>query len=184
VIGLLDVVAHGDALLSDAVADVRWGPLTTLFVAASLWPVKGALICAVGAIGDVCSRRFLLPSAVCAAAAGGIAAAATALVKDVFDRARPPVADPEFLAAVSVPGSPSFPSGHASTAFAAATVIALFHPRLRIPVLAIAALVAASRVYLGVHFTVDVLVGAGLGAALGAALVVAARRFEPLFARV
>lgn len=172
-----------DFALSHALADLRWGPLTALFVVASLWPVKGAVICAMGACGDVRSRRFLPPGALVAAGAAGIAAAATSLVKDVFDRARPPLADPDFLAAVSTPGSPSFPSGHASTAFAAATVVALLHPKLRWPALAIAGMVALSRVYLGVHFTFDVTVGAALGAAIGAGAVWLIRRIEPLLSR-
>lgn len=178
--GVLEILARVDAGLSDAVADLRWEPLTVMFFLASLWPMKGLVICGLGALGDVRSRRLRLPVAVWAASAAGVAAAATTLVKELFDRARPPVANPEFFAVVPVPESPSFPSGHASTAFAAATVVAMLHPRLRVPAFAVAALVAASRVYLGVHFTIDVVVGAALGAAIGAALVWAARRVEPL----
>ena len=180
---MLSDIARFDLDLSHALADVRWGPLTALALVASMWPVKGAVICAIGAAGDVRSRRYLLPGSLVAAGAGGVAAAATALVKDVFDRARPPIADPGFLAAVSTPGSPSFPSGHASTAFAAATVVALLHPRLRWPALAIAGLVALSRVYLGVHFTLDVTVGALFGAAIGGAAVWLVRRVEPRLSR-
>lgn len=181
---MLGELAQIDQALSYAVADLRWEPLSAVFVVASMWWVKGAAICAVGACGDLRARRLLPRAALAAAAAGGIAAAATALVKEVFDRARPPLADPDFLALVSTPQSASFPSGHASTAFAAATAVALLHPRLRWPALGIAVLVAASRVYLGVHFTFDVTVGALFGAAIGAAMVWLVRRTEPLLARV
>ena len=180
---MLEQLAQFDQALSHTVADLRWEPLSAVFVVASMWWVKGAAICAVGACGDLRARRLLPRAAVAAATAGGIAAAATALVKEVFDRARPPIADPEFLALVSTPQSASFPSGHASTAFAAATAVALLHPRLRWPALAIALLVAASRVYLGVHFTLDVTAGALFGAAIGAAMVWLVRRTEPLLAR-
>ncbi|MBI4536462.1 MAG: phosphatase PAP2 family protein [candidate division NC10 bacterium] len=57
----------------------------------------------------------------------------------------------------------SFPSGHATTAFAAAAFLALWRPRLAIPAFLLAALVALSRVYLGAHFPSDVLAGALLG---------------------
>jgi undecaprenyl-diphosphatase len=62
------------------------------------------------------------------------------------------------------------PSGHASTAFAAALAVGLAHPRLRWPLLALAALVALSRVWLGVHYLTDVIAGAALGAAVAAGL--------------
>jgi undecaprenyl-diphosphatase len=78
-------------------------------------------------------------------------------------------------ALVSLPSSASFPSGHAATSFAAAAALSVLVPRLRVPALVLAALVAISRVYLGVHFWVDVLAGAFLGAAIGAGLALGAR---------
>jgi membrane-associated phospholipid phosphatase len=176
-------LAYLDQVISQAVADRRWAPMSAVFVVASMWWVKGAAICAIGACGDLRARRLFPRAVLAGAAAAGIAAAATAVVKEVFDRARPAIADPEFLAHVSTPQSASFPSGHASTAFAAATAVALLHPRLRWPALGIAALVAASRVYLGVHFTLDVTAGALLGAGIGAAMVWLVRRAEPLLVR-
>jgi membrane-associated phospholipid phosphatase len=64
----------------------------------------------------------------------------------------------------------SFPSGHATTAFALAAVIGFVSPRWFYPGLAFAAVVAISRVSLGVHYTSDVVGGAILGL-LGAYLV-------------
>ena len=42
-------------------------------------------------------------------------------------------------------------------------------PRLRKPLFALAALIALSRVYLGVHFLTNIVVGSALGAAIGSA---------------
>jgi membrane-associated phospholipid phosphatase len=61
-------------------------------------------------------------------------------------------------------------------AFAVASAIAVLSPRLRWPVLAVAGMIAFSRVYLGVHFWLDVLVGALLGIAIGAGMAVGTRR--------
>jgi undecaprenyl-diphosphatase len=64
----------------------------------------------------------------------------------------------------------SFPSGHATTAFALAAVVGFVSPRWFYPGLVFAAAVAVSRVALGVHYTSDVVAGAILGV-LGAYFV-------------
>ena len=54
--------------------------------------------------------------------------------------------------------------------FACATVLALAVPRLRVPLYALAVLISFSRVYVGVHFPLDVIAGAVLGVAIAIAL--------------
>jgi membrane-associated phospholipid phosphatase len=157
---------------------VRWQPLTAVFVIASAWWMKWPLFAAVGALGDARRRRALPAAAVCAVLAAAFAEAAAFGLKLLTDRARPPLADPAIQALVTLPESASFPSGHAATAFAAATAVALLHPRLRAPLLALAAVVALSRVYLGVHFWSDVLVGSALGVAVGLASALGVQRVE------
>jgi undecaprenyl-diphosphatase len=71
----------------------------------------------------------------------------------------------------------SFPSGHAATSFACATVLAHYLPRLRIPFFALATLIALSRIYNGMHYPTDVLAGAVLGV-LTALLLLAATRLR------
>ncbi|GGX90537.1 phosphoesterase [Streptomyces anandii JCM 4720] len=70
------------------------------------------------------------------------------------------------------PITTSFPSGHAASAAAFATGVALESPAWGAAVAPVAASVALSRVYTGVHFPSDVLAGAALGA--GAAFAVRA----------
>jgi undecaprenyl-diphosphatase len=57
----------------------------------------------------------------------------------------------------------SFPSGHAQAAFGTATYVSLVYPRLAVPAAVVAVLIGVSRIYLGVHFPIDVLAGALLG---------------------
>ena len=65
----------------------------------------------------------------------------------------------------------SFPSGHTTSSFAAATVIGLKYSlqlynkkfRLIYPLFAFAALVGFSRIYIGVHYPFDILFGALIG---------------------
>ena len=64
-------------------------------------------------------------------------------------------------------GNPSMPSGHASIAFSAATILGYEYPKWRIPLYIGASLVGFSRIYLGRHYTSDVLVGAAIGTTMG-----------------
>jgi undecaprenyl-diphosphatase len=172
---LLEHLVLMDRGISEAAAGLRWAPLTVVLILVSAWWVKGPLYVAVAAIRDL-KKRLVPYTALAVTASFGAADLASGAIKEAVDRPRPPVDDPATVqAAVAVPSSPSFPSGHATTTFAAATAIAILVPRLRVPALALAVLVGLSRIYLGVHYTIDVLAGAALGAGVGAVIALAAR---------
>lgn len=88
-------------------------------------------------------------------------------VKRVFGRQRPTVAgDPRLR--VRRPLTSSFPSGHASAAAFAATVLTGWDGRRSAPLWwGVAATVAASRVYVRIHHASDIVAGMAAGAALG-----------------
>ncbi len=162
----LRLLLHLDALAIRATGELRWEPATAVLALASAWWVKGPLLIGLGWCSDVRCRRLVPLVAGAATASFFLASGLNYVLKAIVDRSRPPEAI-GFEALVGVPGSPSFPSGHAMTAFAVAGAVALLAPRLRWPVLGLAALIAFSRVYLGVHFWIDVLAGAALGLAIG-----------------
>ena len=77
---------------------------------------------------------------------------------------------------VAIPHSHSFPSGHTATAFAAATVLSALVPRAAPAFYVLAAAIGYSRLYVGVHWPLDVVAGAVIGVATALLLLVAVRR--------
>jgi undecaprenyl-diphosphatase len=92
-------------------------------------------------------------------------------MRDWIGRRRPPLVYPEPKPLVHVPHSGSFPSGHSTAAFACATVIAWRAPRFAFPAFVLAGAIAWSRVYVGVHWPLDVLGGSALGILIATALL-------------
>ena len=67
----------------------------------------------------------------------------------------------------------SFPSNHAMAAFAIATAVILYDRTIGIALMALAALVALSRVYVGLHYPGDIAAGALIGAVVAVGLLAA-----------
>ncbi|SNS74489.1 phosphatase PAP2 family protein [Actinomadura mexicana] len=107
------------------------------------------------------------------------------MVKGTVHEARPCQAIPGSFTLESCPptGDWSFPSNHAAIAFAAATALWAVNRRLGAAVMVAAVLMAASRVWVGVHYPHDVAVGAVIGTVLAAPLTLAAGRTAPLVER-
>jgi undecaprenyl-diphosphatase len=94
-----------------------------------------------------------------------LALAVAQLIGQLWDRPRPYEAHPgEAHLLLPLSPDPSFPSDHAIAAFAIAVAIGLRHRKAGVLALALASLVAVSRVALGTHYPTDVLGGAVLGA--------------------
>lgn len=93
-----------------------------------------------------------------------VASVISTALKYSINRDRPFVTYP-FIEKVTSGGSPSFPSGHTSTAFATATSLSIVFPKWYViaPSFVWAGAVGYSRMHLGVHYPSDVLMGAIVG---------------------
>ncbi|MBA2460525.1 MAG: phosphatase PAP2 family protein [Actinobacteria bacterium] len=158
-----------DASLQRWIVEHRWGPLDPILEGLTYVGSFGIvwLVLAV-ALSGFSWRRPWRPVRVAVAIL--LAEMVSGLLKAELDRDRPPVADPDPEPLVGLPATNSFPSGHATVSFACATVLALTVPRLRWALFALAGSIAFSRVYVGVHYPLDVLAGAVLGAGVGLAV--------------
>ncbi|MGD0264347.1 MAG: phosphatase PAP2 family protein [Candidatus Methylomirabilota bacterium] len=103
----------------------------------------------------------------------------TNLIKAALHRTRPCHVIPDIHLLAGCTRSFSLPSNHASNMFALATVGWLGFRRWRWALVLLAVGVAYSRVYLGVHYPADVLVGALWGGALGWGLTTLAAHLWP-----
>ena len=90
-------------------------------------------------------------------------------LKHLIARLRPEFSIPGAIVVFDKTQSFSFPSGHATIAFAAAYILASYHRKFAKWYYLFAALISFSRIYLGKHYPSDVLGGGVLGIGIGIA---------------
>lgn len=101
------------------------------------------------------------------AIAGGLSIAfSEILLKNIIHRSRPELIL-SFTYLVDSTETFSFPSTHATMAFASSWILSYSHPRWKYALYLLAFLIAFSRIYLGKHFPSDVIAGGILGTVIG-----------------
>ena len=161
------------------VVEHRAPPFDWLFVALSAVGQAGLIWIVLAPLLALWARKPVLFTTLVTAATVWTADLIAVALKGVFDRGRPyevvPTADPPLRWDVAA----SLPSGHAATSAAGAFILAYLLGRggLWLGLLAVA--IGFSRVYVGVHYPLDVLAGALIGLAVGLASAAVVRRLRP-----
>ena len=93
------------------------------------------------------------------------------VLKNLVERVRPCNMNTAFPMLIPRPTDFSFPSGHTSASFAAATIIWKAKRKFGIFALLLASLIAFSRLYLYVHYPTDILAGMVLGLLCGLTVI-------------
>jgi undecaprenyl-diphosphatase len=125
-------------------------------------------------------RKWKLATA-CALVSAALSLLVAQVIGKIWSRDRPFVAHPSAHVWGSRSHDPSFPSDHASAAFAIAFAVFLLDRVVGSIFLLAAAIIAVGRVFIGTHYPGDIAAGCLLG--LGVAIVVV-RLARPLLERV
>ena len=123
-----------------------------------LYAVIGLCITLVSDDGDAFRNHILI--------AFGIERVSYWILKNGLRRKRPAEALPDFRSHITAADEFSFPSGHTSAGFLFATLLVLHFGAVCLPLYLWAMAVGMSRVYLGVHFPTDTVMGAVLGTSI------------------
>ena len=172
--------AYGFAIVNGGCASEALDELMVIASMAGLGSVQtglSLLLIMAGLVGDRAGWRLAGCAGLAAFALSGLAAQGA---KMVWSRPRPLLQLYEVRFVDGPLFANSFPSGHAMTSFAVMVACSVFVPRLRYPLIGVAAACAVSRVYLGVHFPLDVIFGSFAGVLIGTA---SARLVRAGFAR-
>lgn len=103
------------------------------------------------------------------------------VIKIIVDRARPFITNDAIKTIIAKPKGASFPSGHASSSFAAAAILLKYLRKKGLFGFAVAMLISFSRIYFGVHYLSDIIAGAVEGVVIA---FVVSFAFEGIYSKI
>ena len=159
-----------DRALFGAIFRLKWAPLTGVMRWFTVAGTAGALWGVIAAAAFLVTG-FQIPDLAVPWGAIAVSWILAEGTKYLFDRRRPFIYDTSIAPLIKTPSSSSFPSGHSATAGAGALTLSFLYPSLALLLVPAGLMTMISRIYLGVHYPFDVLVGALIGMATAAAFL-------------
>lgn len=161
---MLDALLSADAALRAWLTAYHTDALDTLMVALSVIGRGGLVWVLLALFLSIRDRRRARGAWQLALAIGLSSLLVNQVIKPAVARPRPfDVPDAAVRMIDRHPGSASFPSGHAANAVAGAVALTRIWPQGAVVAWSLAALIGLSRIYVGVHYPLDVLAGALVG---------------------
>jgi membrane-associated phospholipid phosphatase len=136
-------------------------------ISKTVTPMSIALPVTLFTVGKISGNQTTLQNGIKSGIAITVSWSLTTILKYVVNRQRPYESYSD-IQRLSSDHTPSFPSGHTTSAFCTATSLSLMYPKwyVIVPSYSWAACVSYSRMHLGMHYPTDVIVGAILGAGI------------------
>lgn len=192
---LFDVFLNFDLSVFEWVQSIQTGILNTIMVVITTLGDEGIIFIAMGIV-LMCTKKYRKAGVTLLLALLVMMICNNLVLKELIARVRPfnlyeldPVKYAEwggetaryfFPNLVHAPSSYSFPSGHTSSAFAAAIAVLWYDRKIGIPTTIFAALMGFSRIYVEVHYCTDVIAGAIVGALYALIAVLIAKFLFPV----
>lgn len=186
---LFDPFLHFDLSVFQWVQTIHGGFLDNLMVIITSLGEGGIIFIAI-ALALLCTKKYRKAGVAIIVALLVMEVGNNLILKTIFARPRPFNLDPtvyswwhevyKFPELVSRPTSYSFPSGHTSSAFAAAIALLWYDRKFGIPLTLFAAVMGFSRIYVEVHYCTDVLFGALVGIVYALIGILIVNRLYPI----
>ncbi len=186
---LFDPFLHFDLSVFEWVQTIHGGFLDKLMVFITTLGENGIIFILIG-LALICTKKYRKAGVAIIAALLVMEVGNNIILKPIFARPRPFNLDPaqyawwheiyKFPELVSRPKSFSFPSGHTSSAFAAAVALLWYDRKFGIPLTAFAAVMGFTRIYVEVHYCTDVLFGALFGVVYAVIAVLIVNKVYPI----
>ena len=164
--GALEALLRWDAAARDGLTTHHTPVLDAIMLTLTMIGRGGAVWIVLAAVAVASDRRRLRAAARVVLIILLTYATIDGVLKPIFARARPFDAVADVRVVGTRPTTYSFPSGHAAMAFGGAIGLMAIWPR-QVWLLGLAFAIAVSRIYVGVHYPLDVLVGGLVGGAIG-----------------